>query len=130
MHPDLPSIFEEHRSFIAEKLGRAVEQEWYVFPEGNRKGVSNPLQPIGSVKTAWTNCRDRVAKEIPDFKPRWHDLRHTCYSKLLATPSLSDGTIELIMGHISKEMRQRYGHIRSEQTRKALSTVKLELVGS
>ena len=43
---------------------------------------------------------------------RWHDLRHTFVSRLAENPAVSEETIRALAGHVSKQMLQRYSHIR------------------
>jgi integrase len=60
-------------------------------------------------KTAWYQaCRKALVRY------RWHDLRHTFISRLAENPSVSEQTIRELAGHVSKEMLQRYSHIRTD----------------
>ncbi len=45
---------------------------------------------------------------------RWHDLRHTFVPRLAENPAVSEETIRALAGHVSKQMLQRYSHIRNE----------------
>ncbi len=94
-----------------------VSPELYVFPFGDCRKY-NPLKPISSFKTSWTNVRNKVGlKGI-----RFHDLRHTAITKL-AESGVGDETIMAIAGHVSRAMLSRYAHIRTEAKRKALEFI-------
>ena len=53
---------------------------------------------------------------------RFHDLRHTCISRL-AEGQASDQTIMAIAGHVSRRMLERYSHVRLEAKRRALEAI-------
>jgi hypothetical protein len=55
-------------------------------------------------------------------KGRWHDNRHTLITEL-AESGAGDETIMEIAGHVSRQMLERYSHIRMEAKRKALAEV-------
>jgi integrase len=63
---------------------------------------------IGSWKRAWKHACLKAG-----VKYRWHDLRHTFVSRVAETPSVSEETIRALAGHVSKQMLQRYSHIRT-----------------
>ena len=60
-------------------------------------------------KTAWHQACGKA-----DVQYRWHDLRHTFISRLAENPQVSEQTIRELAGHVSKEMLQRYSHIRTD----------------
>jgi integrase len=112
-------------------------------------GQSNmdPSQPITAWRTAWRTatrtigcpkCRQRqhpahtcgnheCKAEIDGLRNplaglRFHDLRHTCITKL-AEGQASEQTIMAIAGHVSRKMLERYSHIRMEAKRAALDAI-------
>jgi integrase len=100
----------------------------YVFPR-HKIGIAGDKQspviwsvdltrPIGSWKTAWANAR-KVAK----VRYRWHDLRHTFVSRLAENPDVSEETLRALAGHVSKQMLERYSHIRTQPKRKAIASL-------
>jgi integrase len=94
-----------------------TEPESYIFPHHRvacRGGFSqyhlyetDLRRPIGSWKRAW-----KYACRKSDVAYRWHDLRHTFVSRLAENPAVSEETIRALAGHVSKQMLQRYSHIR------------------
>ncbi|MBZ5565681.1 MAG: site-specific integrase [Acidobacteriia bacterium] len=112
-------------------------------------GKSNidPSRPIKSWRTAWrtatrtiecpkcgkrqhpaASCRNPECKtDISSLKNplaglRFHDLRHTCITKL-AEGQASEQTIMAIAGHVSRKMLEHYSHIRMEAKRAALDAI-------
>ncbi len=113
--PDkLCPIFADHAALIAKKLG-PTEQDWYVFPLCNRRRPVDPMRPVTNIKSAWTAVRLAAGIQC-----RFHDMRHTAYTDMIED-NVPDGVIEAIMGHISKEMKQRYCHVRMSAMRKAVN---------
>jgi integrase len=53
---------------------------------------------------------------------RFHDLRHTCITKL-AEGQASEQTIMAIAGRVSRKMLEHYSHIRMEAKRAALDAI-------
>ena len=53
---------------------------------------------------------------------RFHDLRHTCITKL-AEGQASEQTLMSIAGHLSRKMLEHYSHIRMAAKRVALDAV-------
>lgn len=53
---------------------------------------------------------------------RFHDLRHTCITKL-AESEASDATIMALAGHLSHAMMEHYSHIRGAAKRKAVEAI-------
>ncbi len=101
--------------------------EHYVFPscEDARIDTANPdyskvdpSRPIKSWRTAWRSARK--AAGLPNL--RFHDLRHTCITKL-AEGQASEQTIMAIAGHVSRKMLEHYSHIRMEAKRAALDAI-------
>ena len=81
--------------------------EDYVFPACEAACIErdnpnmeriDPSKPITSWRTAWRSALRRAA-----LKLRFHDLRHTCITKL-GESQASDQTIMAIAGHLSRKM--------------------------
>jgi integrase len=53
---------------------------------------------------------------------RFHDLRHTCITKL-AESQASEHTLVAIAGHVSLRVIEHYSHIRMEAERAALDAI-------
>jgi integrase len=107
----------------------------------------DPSQPTKGWRTAWrtatrsiecpkcgkrqnpgASCRNPECKrDISGLKNplaglRFHDLRHTCITKL-AEGQASEQTIMAIAGHVSRKMLEHYSHIRMEAKRAALDAI-------
>jgi len=106
---------------LARWAGRFPEtkSEHFVFPwcENRRIDLARPTK---GWRTAWRHALGRAG-----FHCRFHDLRHTCITKL-AESQASDMTILAIAGHVSKRMLERYSHIRTEAKRAALDAIMQE----
>jgi len=98
----------------------------YVFPrcEDARLDCLKPdiskvdaSRPIKSWRTAWRRAPKDVGLSI-----RFHDLRHTCITKL-AEGQASEQTLMSIAGHVSRKMLEHYSHIRMEAKRVALDAI-------
>jgi integrase len=79
---------------------------------------TDPLTPIGSLKTAWTTAKGAARVSV-----RWHDLRHTCCTRLLEQ-GVSLPIIGQILGWSASttiRMAQRYGHIGQNAQRQAMA---------
>jgi integrase len=114
--PMLEAVLAGYVEWYVSKLG-AIKPEWHVFPLSNRTKPMDPLRPIGSFKTAWQSARKAAS-----VKCRFHDLRHTLCTKL-AEASTAESTMLAIMGHMSREMLERYSHIRHAAKREAMAAV-------
>lgn len=108
--------------------GRLIESnaEDYVFPACEAAGIErehpdkeriDPSRPITSWRSAW-----RAALRRAGLKIRFHDLRHTCITKLAETQA-SEQTLMAIAGHMSRKMIEHYSHIRMEAKRAALDAI-------
>lgn len=93
-----------------------TKPEHCVFPWCENRHV-DPTRPTKGWRTAWRHALKRVG-----FHCRFHDLRHTCITKL-AESQTSDQTIMSIAGHVSKRMLERYSHVRIAAKRAALDAV-------
>jgi len=54
---------------------------------------------------------------------RPHDMRHTFISRLAENPGVSEQTIKALAGHVSRQMLERYSHIRSQAKQAAIQTL-------
>ena len=96
-----------------------------VFPNlgkgRKRLAVSmNPEKPIFSIKTGWQNAKHESGVEC-----RFHDLRHSCCTRLLERGA-SLSVVASVMGWSASTtalMAKRYGHIGAEAQRKALDSL-------
>ena len=75
-------------------------------------------EPVRSWQRAWR----KVLKDAK-LHYRWHDLRHTFVTRLAENPNVSEETIRALAGHVSKEMLQRYSHIRVKAKREAITAL-------
>jgi integrase len=112
----------------------------YVFPACEAAGIErahpdkeriDPTQPIKSWRSAWRAALQRAGailtgdpddKEAPPLACRFHDLRHTCITKL-AESQASEQTIMAIAGHLSRTMLEHYSHIRMVAKRAAVDAI-------
>jgi integrase len=90
--------------------------EHYVFPWCESRQI-DPTRPTKGWRTAW-----RHALKQAGFHCRFHDLRHTCITKL-SEGQASDMTLMAIAGHVSKKMLERYSHIRMQAKRTAVDAI-------
>jgi integrase len=97
----------------------ATKAEHFVFPWCEHRQM-DPTRPTKGWRTAWRHALRRAG-----FHCRFHDLRHTCVTKL-AESLASDMTILAIAGHVSKRMLERYSHIRTAAKRAALDAIMQE----
>jgi integrase len=65
---------------------------------------------------------DPADKDSPPLRCRFHDLRHTCITKL-AEVQASEQTIMAIAGHLSRTMLVHYSHIRMAAKRAAVDAI-------
>jgi integrase len=109
-------------------VGRFADSqpEHYVFPacenvrfEARHPDLAkiDPTRPIQAWRTAW-----RRALRDTGLQVRFHDLRHTCITKL-AEGQASEQTLMAIAGHVSRKMLEHYSHIRMEAKRAALDAI-------
>jgi len=107
---------------------RLVESnaEDYIFPACEAAGIErvhpgreriDPTRHIKSWRPAW-----RAALKRAGLKLRFHDLRHTCITKL-AESQASEQTLMAIAGHVSRSMIEHYSHIRMEAKRMATDAI-------
>lgn len=101
-----------HAVFPSERIGAAGND----FTPCVRE--TDPETSVGSLKEAWESAR-RAAK----LQVRWHDLRHTCCTRLLEH-GVSLPIVGKILGwapSTTVRMAQRYGHIGQDAQRQAMA---------
>jgi integrase len=86
---------------------------------GDEKNSYNFDQPQQDWKTAWNKMRKAIG--MPTL--RVYDLRHTCITRLLSNPDVSERVVIETVGHVNNNMLQRYSHQRLEDKAKALDTL-------
>jgi integrase len=100
--------------------------EDYVFPACEAAGIErehpdveriDPSRSIKSWRSAWRQALKRAGLQI-----RFHDLRHTCITKL-AEGQASEQTLMSIAGDLSRKMLEHYSHIRMAAKRVALDAI-------
>ena len=55
-------------------------------------------------------------------------MRHTFISRLAENPSVSEQTIKALAGHVSRQMLERYSHIRSQAKQAAIQALEQQAV--
>ncbi len=50
-------------------------------------------------------------------------MRHTFISRLAENPSVSEQTLKALAGHVSRQMLERYSHIRSQAKQAAIQAL-------
>jgi integrase len=107
--------------------------EHYVFPACEDARLDcpkpdaakiDPSRPIKSWRTAWRRALKQAGLTI-----RFHDLRHTCITKL-AEGQASEQALMAIAGHVSRKMLEHYSHIRMEAKRAALDAIAVQPSGA
>ncbi|GAB2752703.1 site-specific integrase [Terrabacter koreensis] len=82
-----------------------------VFPSA----VGTPMEP-DNLRRSWY----RVREVLPEPRPRFHDLRHTCVT-LLLTEGVAPHIVQEIVGHSAIDVTMTiYAHTSLEEKRKAL----------
>ena len=119
MNPQLFSTLAEYAGWLTRKLDRTLEPGWYVFPFTSRGRPIDPLRPVTTIKTAWESVRTAAG-----ISCRFHDLRHTALTKM-AEAGVPEETMKALMGHMSREMIERYSHIRMNAKRTAVESLSL-----
>lgn len=91
-------------------------------PHGTRRGVGKPLGRIcvnGEWIDAWKHAKRTVGLAR---RFRWHDLRHTCASSLVAGfwgRRWSSEEIKEVLGHSSIVITQKYAHLGASSLKEA-----------
>ena len=100
--------------------------EDYLFPACEAAGIErkhpdreriDPSRPMMSWRSAWRAALKRAGLQL-----RFHDLRHTCITKL-AESQASEQTLMAIAGHVSRRIIEHYSHIRMEAKRTAVDAI-------
>ena len=94
-----------------------TNRDHYLFPLRIHRAKFDPTCHQTSFKGSWTKMI--AAANLPGF--RMYDLRHHCMTALLEDPRVSEEVVESIAGHISREMKKRYSHVRMDARRRAVS---------
>lgn len=102
-------VFPHHR--VAARSGGGMDHHLYEIDHA---------RPIGAWKRAWKYA---CSKKGAGVGYRWHDLRHTFVSRLAENPHVSEETIRSLAGHVSKQMLQRYSHIRTQAKQAAIDAL-------
>ena len=105
-----------------------AHEDSFVFPRhsvelmkgGKDARMVRPVlsKPMDSWRRAW-----HTALKAAGVQYRWHDLRHTFITRLAENPAVSEQTIRALAGHVSKQMLERYSHIRGEAKRDAIAAL-------
>lgn len=121
-----PDRAPEHAVFPSERVGAGGRTRRGKDPAAMQARVieTDPTTPVGSLKESWESARAVVAKtDAALAKVRWHDLRHSCCTRLLER-GVSLPMVAAIMGwspSTTVRMAQRYGHIGDTAKREALA---------
>ncbi len=104
----------------AHELG-ATRPEDYFLPHRARNGAKgfDPSRPISSSRGSWDKLR--IKAELPTL--RIYDLRHHAITKLLENESVSERTVIELAGHVSRQMLERYSHIRIRAKQEAVNVL-------
>jgi integrase len=105
--------------FLYHKVGTPVPP--HAFASNSRVPLLYDLdlqRPMGSWRKAW-----RLACKAACVRHRPHDMRHTFISRLAEDPTVSEQTIKALAGHVSRQMLERYSHIRSQAKQAAIQAL-------
>jgi integrase len=119
MNDSLYRTLVKHAFWVEKKLDQPPGPDEFVFPFSKRSGSLDPSKPVLSIKIAWESIREQAGVDC-----RFHDLRHTAYSKR-DEAEVPEQVIMALMGHVSKPMRERYSHARVEKMRDAVKHLEL-----
>src|SRR3954451_17034162 len=85
-----------------------------VFPFGSPQ-PKDPDRCVTDFSSGWDLIRENSGVSC-----RLHDLRHT-FATQLAENGVSESTMLALMGHMSRAILDRYGHIRLKAKREAVA---------
>jgi hypothetical protein len=103
-----------------------AKPEDYVFPACEDARIDCPKPNVGKIdasrpfkswRTAWRRALKDAGLDI-----RFHDLWHTCITKL-AEGQASEQTLMAIAGHLSRKMLEHYSHARMVAKRAAVDAI-------
>lgn len=112
MPPDLMPQFNARRAengALCHKRGLGLSP--FVFPCHRRR--ERRFKPQGENKTAWRACKAEAG-----VKARWHDLRHTCATRLLRS-GIRPGVVSKMLGMSEQVLRRIYEHQNLDDLREA-----------
>jgi integrase len=112
-------------SLWLERLGIS-DPEAYLFPRHRIEVVQGANRMVdidrSRAMTSWQRAWRTILRDC-GVHYRWHDLRHTFITRLAENPTVSEQTIRSLAGHVSREMLDRYSHIRSRAKREAIAAI-------
>ncbi len=119
MNPELFSAFADHAIWLAKKLGPS-----------NRSGTFSHSQTVAAlwilcVRSPQSRPRGATVRTDAGVACRFHDLRHTAYTKMVEA-GVPEGIIRALMGHVSRAMMDWYSHVRMEAMRTAVESLSLK----
>lgn len=113
INDDLAHVLATHRAWFVERFGELLPDH-FVFPWGPGEPM-DPMRHAAQLKRSWVELRKRASVSC-----RLHDLRHT-FATGMAERGVSEGTMLALMGHMSRNMLERYSHIRMTAKRDAVA---------
>jgi hypothetical protein len=104
----------------ARELG-AVAPQHYLLPHRAATGETgfDVARPISSWRGSWDKLRK--AADLPHL--RLYDLRHHAITRLLEDGEISERTVIELAGHVSRQMLDRYSHIRMRTKQEAVEAL-------
>ncbi len=97
-NPPLYEALKEHSEWYALMFGR-IEPQWYLFPFGKLHQL-DPTRPISTLKTAWTNVRERSG-----VTGRLHDTRHTLITELAESGAGDETIMRVAEIHVNRILK-------------------------
>lgn len=104
----------------AREIG-AIAPDHYLLPHRAPNGEKgfDPTRPISTWRGAWNKlCAAAGLRNL-----RRYDLRHHAITKLLENQEVSERTVIDLAGHVSRQMLQRYSHIRTQSKADAVNAL-------
>lgn len=103
--PIPPDLFDRFRSRLAHQKNTTA----FVFPS-----PGDPARPCHDNKGAWARLKARTG--VPGY--RWHDLRHTCATRLLRRGA-STAVVSRMLGMSERVLLRIYHHVNTEDLHRA-----------